>query len=582
MKKLNLLPIALVAGLAFTACSENNIAEDSFWGSDGSNYINLSLNLPTQKGNVTRAENDKLGDGVASEYKVNSGNLLLFKGADATNPTFLQNVKISLNWNNDLDDDHITTQGNKVVKVSAINKGSDKIYAVVVLNGAEDEILASTYTDYNTFLTATKDLSRGDAPYMSNAILSGQAGVDTAPSTSTALIDVTDKIYSSESEAAAKPAAEVFVERGCAKVTVSNDITESGADEITLGTDKIKVKVIGFALANTNTTSYMMRHWKDKWFSLSSTGGLAANPYRFAGIKQINDEKGNNNSEITNPTGTYYRTYFGEDVNYNEDATFAAPPTNADDYTTGAKYCNENTFDVDRQKIKNTTCAIVKVTFDMPTGWDEETHFYTIGDDKTRIYKESSIKTMFANQAIKLKKSVIDGSEYAGYNFDASNATIVLGTKDKDGYIAASKITLVGRHATLEDKTITITEAELPTIKTAVAAKQYTKGAAYYTIPIKHFGDDLTPWSDTTEGGVSKTEPYEGTDAAKNANYLGRYGVLRNNWYDISVTKVSGLGNAVPDEVHNDGTWDDDINNYISVKINVLSWAKRKQEAELK
>ena len=94
---------------------------------------------------------------------------------------------------------------------------------------------------------------------------------------------------------------------------------------------------------------------------------------------------------------------------------------------------------------------------------------------------------------------------------------------------------------------------------------------------IKHFGDELTPWNPSTKtSGISYPTPNE-------ANWLGRYGVLRNNWYDLDITGVSRLGAATPEEldVKKDPTPDDNLKSYISVKINVLSWAKRTQKAIL-
>ena len=60
---------------------------------------------------------------------------------------------------------------------------------------------------------------------------------------------------------------------------------------------------------------------------------------------------------------------------------------------------------------------------------------------------------------------------------------------------------------------------------------------------------------------------------------MGRYGVVRNNWYELEVNSIKGIGyavipptNKVPDDV---------LDQYISVKINILSWAKRSQSEEL-
>lgn len=85
----------------------------------------------------------------------------------------------------------------------------------------------------------------------------------------------------------------------------------------------------------------------------------------------------------------------------------------------------------------------------------------------------------------------------------------------------------------------------------------------------------MTPWAN---GKLDVgTLVYPGPNAE--ANWLGRYGVLRNNWYDISVTGVKGLGSSEVPEVTTDT--DDELKSYIAVQINVLSWAKRTQGAIL-
>jgi hypothetical protein len=78
----------------------------------------------------------------------------------------------------------------------------------------------------------------------------------------------------------------------------------------------------------------------------------------------------------------------------------------------------------------------------------------------------------------------------------------------------------------------------------------------------------MTPWTPGTAYG------------SENEKFLGRYGVLRNNWYELSVNKVSGLGYPKVPEVKPDLP-DDENDQYISVSVKILSWAKRSQEVEL-
>lgn len=101
-------------------------------------------------------------------------------------------------------------------------------------------------------------------------------------------------------------------------------------------------------------------------------------------------------------------------------------------------------------------------------------------------------------------------------------------------------------------------------------------GINYYYVPIRHFDDSETPWS-----ADNKTTSYPDNDGKAEQNWLGRYGVLRNNWYLLEISNIAGFGSAKVPDLKNNTDDDDNLKEYISVKINVLSWAKRTQSAIL-
>ena len=106
-----------------------------------------------------------------------------------------------------------------------------------------------------------------------------------------------------------------------------------------------------------------------------------------------------------------------------------------------------------------------------------------------------------------------------------------------------------------------------------VGIATYKSGESYYIARIKHFGDAATPWK---EGDPT----YGDNDDINNNKYLGRYGVLRNNWYELTVGKVSGPG--TPDVPTIKPTEpDDESYKYISVSVKILSWAKRSDTVDL-
>lgn len=100
------------------------------------------------------------------------------------------------------------------------------------------------------------------------------------------------------------------------------------------------------------------------------------------------------------------------------------------------------------------------------------------------------------------------------------------------------------------------------------AIKYFKAGESYYKALIKHFGDDLTPYAISGEQKIY-TE----------AKHLGRYGVLRNNWYELSVTSVSSPGD--PEITPIEDEWDDPKEAFVKIQVNILSWAKRQQNVDL-
>ena len=611
MKKLKLFTFALAA-LAMAACSSDEVTapadSNTGFGADGTGYLKLSINLPTQSaGAGTRAANDQTDDGDATEYAVNNATLLLFKGADQNTAIFQAAYDMTLNWNQGLDDDQITSQGTKVQKINSITTaGGEKIYALVVLNRNSvftvdnaantikfgEDVFSGSFKDFTVKTVASASALTGNGYFMTNAVMTDKPGsAAISGQTTTILADVSGKIYQTELLAQKNPAADIFVERAVAKVQLTQSITSSN---LIVGSNTLTYTISGWALANQNTSSYIVRNWNqsaegitpsgDGWYALMSDGdgvsessSLTANPYRFAGYTVAEEENGN-------PATAAYRTYFGIDPNYNTEAMFTDAPANANGMTFDGniKYCLENTFDVAHQNVKNTTCAIIKAKFALPEDW-EGNDFYTVNGIRTTIYKKSEAEKAILKQAGDLYNNAILATATSDDEFvGAANINVapkaVTYTVDADTKnLKLTKVTFTateeGGDATTKD--YDLSPEQLEAVQNAITVTQYTNAEAYYTVLIKHFGDELTPWN-----RANKTTAAYPNDKA-NMNWLGRYGVLRNNWYEIEVNGVSAIGSATVPNVNTDTTPDDEVENYISVKINLLSWAKRKQSVTL-
>ncbi|MEH2915709.1 Mfa1 family fimbria major subunit [Segatella copri] len=605
MKKTLLFSVAL-AGLMLGSCSSsdelNGGGNNTGFNEIGKGYINISLNLPTQGKNVvSRAANDITADGDANEYNVQDAALLLFAGANENDAVFQGAYNLDDLKKTDIDANaQISTQLTKVQEISSVS-ATGNIYAFVLVNKGSNIVVG---TDHSITVNGTafngkfSDFSqlKVDGALVNDNLMMTNVPVVTKPGSAvfdnaTVLTDVTRSIFKTEAEAKANPAADVFVERVASKVTLG--MTGTGTSTETLSADgaaakNFKYTLEGWNLANVNKSSYLVRQYDNAWNNLKSDGldfltgadksAFAANPYRFAGINLIKT------NVSSNPAANKYRTYWGKDINYNTDAPFASDPTVGDaDLTLGkdaTTYCYENTFDVDHQNVRNTTTAIVKMKI-TPDSYTNGT-FYTINGGKDVVYSLANAKTKVGNQFLAENTESFLKTTYFPSVTEAGKITVSdVDFSDKAGKVTFNKLVLTftpdaaGGTATNADVT---DAAVLTALANNIKVVEYKGGYSYYNILIKHFGDELTPWNPSTKtSGISYPTPNEAN------NWLGRYGVLRNNWYDLEITGVSRLGAATPDEldVKNDPTPDDNLKSYISVKINVLSWAKRTQSVIL-
>ena len=602
MKK-SLLFSAVLAGLMLGSCSSSDDIAGSNTGFNetGKGYINISLNLPTQGKNVSRAANDVTADGVADEYKVNDAALLLFAGANENDAVFQGAYNLDgLKKNNIENNVQISTQLTKVQEISSIS-ASGNIYAFVLVNKGSNIVVGPDHSITVNGIPFTDKFSdfsqlKVDGDFVKDNLMMTNVPVVTKPGTApfdnaTVLADVTKSIFKTEAEAKANPAADVFVERVASKVTLG--MTGSGTSTETLSADGATAKnfeytLVGWNLANVNKSSYLVRQYDNAWNNLTSNGAdflsgadktaWTANQYRFAGINLI---KTNVSSD---PAANKYRTYWGKDINYDTDAPFASDPTVGDANLTLGKnattYCYENTFDVDHQNVCNTTTAIVKMKI-TPDSYTGGTTFYTINGGKDVVYSLENAKTKVGNQFLaENTESSLKTKYFSTVSEDGKITVSDVHFSDNAGKVTFNKLVLTFT-PTATGSAPTTADVTDATVLTALANNikvvEYKGGYSYYNILIKHFGDELTPWNPSTKtSGISYPTPNE-------ANWLGRYGVLRNNWYDLDITGVSRLGAATPDEldVKKDPTPDDNLKSYISVKINVLSWAKRTQKAIL-
>ena len=103
---------------------------------------------------------------------------------------------------------------------------------------------------------------------------------------------------------------------------------------------------------------------------------------------------------------------------------------------------------------------------------------------------------------------------------------------------------------------------------------KWTVNSMGYYVPIRHFNDNQLGSAGIPEE-IHRGWTYDD-------NYLGRFGVLRNNWYDVNIDYISGPSyykayDDMPDDP--DDPPMDDETAVIKCTVNVLNWIKHSQGA---
>lgn len=572
MRLKNLFGMAAMLALA-ASCSENELVESGGTSQAGTSYAAFNIVLPTT--NSTRADdNPTYNHGDANEYKVNNGTILIFQKT-GTEYAFIEKATLDLGeWSTPpTTPDGITTKAKVTAQLKSVSSAATSDYYALVLLNNNNAVSTPTSGKYSTWNNAAqaktvKDLigASKDNFLMTNAALKGDNPFNTLVK-----IDKT-KIYATKDAAAGgDAAAEIYVQRAVAKVTakVGTGTGISGNTVNVKGSTTDAVEFNKWALDVTNKKTFPVQNistldekiWDFAKNTVNYTVGKqnrlfwAIDPNYNNGDLNLDDDTGNN----------------ARDENFNK--VIAANITN--DMGT-SDYCLENTFNLTNQKQGQTTRVVFKATYKVNNA---AATFHKIGNNREIMSSETLAgKIKAAAQEI--------------YNATGATGEIVVSlgsistTASAKHMVAVENIKVkVGETETqlaaateygVPDKKLTGTQIVKAVndnlgLTTDAGISTYPDGATYYIARIKHFGDTYTPWK--------SGDPAYGPDK-NNDKWLGRYGVLRNNWYELQVNSVSGPGYPTIPPVKPSAP-DDESENYISCTIKILDWAKRVQDIDL-
>lgn len=351
--------------------------------------------------------------------------------------------------------------------------------------------------------------------------------------------------------------------------TVGNDLSHAGD----------KITILGWTLGNTNTKAFPFRKVETSWPSISTLWDNAICPSK------------------ANPA----RIHWAVDPNYERTVgadQFATPTSVKDNtgWTDAAEYCLENTCDYNWMYKSQVTRLIVKAKYipdktKVTTGGNN-----TMDDDETwwsftTVAEHYSAKNMYlkiikwAHDNLNKDNNMPDvPTNGDGITTDDSKETstgILTGTSSdnkwkitlkSDGHLHY-KLDKVSYQKTDGFGTTDLSGASLDAFHSSMGRIQkYDKGVCYYEIFVRHFTDE--------EGGYA---PADGTPWVKEGEYaqaqLGRYGVVRNNWYTVTINSIKEPGEpTIPDDPEEPV---DTETAYINCSIEISAWAKRDHSIDL-
>lgn len=574
----NLFGMAVMATALVACSSSDDLTPNGNEGNQtGAAYAKFTIQLPTVSG--TRVVDPNTGaefdGGTANEYAVNDAQLVIFEKTGASDGEgdykFVETVKIGNlePWNNQTPANQgVTRYANITAQLKGVSLDGtgNKYFALIILNnGSESKVtLPTAGMTYSAWNVANNAKSAADFLKSTNGFYMANAPKYVEGGEPTTLVPIKG-VYSTKAEAQNKPATTVYVERGMAKVTIGSS-TFDAEKPVTTSTNYAgdKVTITNWTLDVLNKTTFPVHKtdglktiWNQTWASRFFDNTSTEFKRVYWGVDP--NYSGSALSDITACKGQFYLV----------DPSGSSYNDNTQTFTWSTKdkplYCLENTFDINNMKQGQTTRVVFKATY-TPAAVASETDktFFMIGNNP-KIWTKANLEQQIANKAKELLNTTgtvtatISGDLLKGGSHVLTTGNVTI----KEGTVAKN-----------DDITFAALNTKLGLDNTD-GIKTYENGVCYYIARIKHF-NELTPW-------VSGDPTYKNTtlsEAQSNEKYLGRYGVLRNNWYDLTVSKVSAPGYPDVPEV-NPTDPDDEDTKFINVEVKILDWAKRSQSIDL-
>lgn len=428
--------------------------------------------------------------------------------------------------------------------------------------------------------------------------------------------------FPTEAESRANTAATVSVERLATKTTVENGLS-AGYYKI-LGNEYATFAAgdLSFALDNYNTKSYAYRHLSavsyQRFVETAPVDGGTPSVYRTYWGEDINYADGvtTNFTNYTNASPSWEAmgssVYCAEntfDVRHMQDDCTTSVLVRlqlnggGDFYTTNVTG-SDIVFQPPRNEISEEGTSASssfsrKVEDAGTTGATEATGTTGRAEVPTRsvvVTYDGSVtatiddylRTWLVEQSAALRSWLRD---YAGD--DARHLRITMTNDATTGRATATLSQTAQASGTGYNKFETATDAYtetggqtlkayLQSLLNGLTLLYYKDGYCYYRVPIRHFTNTETPWQSTpamTNNNTAQAYSAAAATAAGgtgiDATFLGRYGMVRNNWYTISIRSVTHIGQPIIPPLTTDA--DDKVEQLLNTTLSISGWTTHNQ-----
>lgn len=529
-------------------------------------YLPLSIALAQSEGN-TRAVS-YVDEGLPSEYSVLNSWILIFEtesGKSESEAKYVDRFRITTSWADETTNNHISRYTTSAV---AFPKGTFKegssYSAAIVLNApsnypwpkaavvdseGNETTPASTFGAWSTTASDVTFLITEDGvSYMTmvsapNYNSTSKRTMVLQPLDLTKAVDDLVNLSST-----AEPAASFFVHRVAAKVTLNADGDDSEEGVYTIEGTGATVTVTAWAADGVASTAYPIQNIGG--FDLSKKSFYTTN---------------------TGFTPSFTRCNWSKSVFYDKETLAAndlAWKTSLSDESTlhAVEYIKENTMTHTLQVKNHTTRVLVKGVYQLPGSENPE--------DLIRAGVSGSTNTIWTASDFTAEVKSKAVACWTGHDADDITVTLKSSAKKAGNYTLTDMFDIKAGEATPDATTLDRIARELGLGDTNASAEKtiayFANGVCYYTALIRHFDDQEAPLTAYPQAGTDYTE-----------DQVGRYGVLRNNWYEVNVTSINRIGSPVPPTPT--PTPDDEEKDKVdamNVNIYMINWAKHSQNAD--